>query len=459
VEGFKGVFAIFPSETMYTSVLCGSLSLIVSAAVNHNDIADLLSDAVASIAGKAGRAANLLLIYPENATLRRMFAGLYAHIFLFYRDTIEWYTQSKLTRSFKSFDARLKERYAKATGKIDDCLVEIYRVAGAAQAIETCLKSDFLEEKIDLMRQQLSTVTDQLLAGQAAQRTLQSMMESAYVEATVKRDVIPSSRQIARAATSAVVGGHMDRAAARVFSTALKPYVVGTEGPRMFRDGNFWLPDITVSPKLSEWISPETRLSTLWVSSPALLEEFPSSRAAALVAAVAAWDSNLPVISHFCERPRSSGVTSKRTIEDISMLGLVYSLIIQLLQFNVEGDTFVTSQESLEALDGTDGSWVAAVSVLRDLLRATPQLERCLIDGLNNLCFSDGAKRCSAFLKMLFEHQEASAQKFKILLTTVGQSRVLPDYVGPRNRIEVEGGAREIVRGGRWLDSSKKSGV
>ena len=454
LDRFKGVFAVFPSDTIYTSVLCGSLSLIVNAAVAHNDIADFLSEAVADIADKASHAAGVLVIYPWHSTLRQLFAGLYAHVFLFYRDTIEWFTESKFIRGFKSFDSGMKEHYQKAKARIDDCLGEIFRVTGVAFKAETSLNHEVLSEKIDQMREQLLDVSDQVVAGRAAQRNLQIMIESAYMERPVDHPRILGRTSVQKSKMLDVAHGSLNRSDARASSVALKRFVIGTEGPSLFVDGQLWLPEVDISFRLGEWINPDTQSSTLWISSPISAPNMSSSRAAALIAALAAWDSGLPVISHFCERPHSSKAPNQRKPEEVGLIGVVYNLIMQLLHFNVKEDTFHTSQERLKQLDGSNQSWSDALLLLQELLRATPQLQRCIIDNLNELCFGDGIDWCSALLKTLFEHQKASMHRFKILLTTTGYSRVLPDYVRLEDQVEMQRGARELVRGGEWLTAA-----
>lgn len=454
LEAFKGVFAIFPSENMYTSVLCSSLSLIVSAAVNHDDIAELLSEAVADIADKAARAAKVMLIYPRNSTLRRLFARLYAQIFLFYRDAIEWYMESKIARAFKSLDARLKDRYEKAKARIDDCLNDIHQVAGVAHIAQTYLSGASLAEQMTRMQETILDAFDQRLAGEAAQRTLRAMVESVVIETSLKHDS-PALRirDTVLQDRGDDSGDLMARADAKDKCSVLQQFIIGTEGSALLSDGHLWLPDVHVSFQLGEWISPSTECTTLWISSPNTDQEFPSSRAAAVIAAIAAWESRLPVISHFCDLPHSADVPEGSTVEETGLIGLVYSLVVQLLKFNVRDDMFKVSKEQMTKLDGSHGSWQHALLLLKDLLRTTPQLQRCVIDGLNDLCFSDGEKWCSELLETLFDHQRASEKNFKILLTTVGQSRVLPDFVGWEDQVEVEGGARELIHGNEWPDA------
>lgn len=456
LDRYKDAFAVFPSQSLYTSVLCGGLSLIVTAAVNHRDIAELLSEAVADIADKASHAARFLLIYPSNSTLRRLFAGLYAHVFLFYRDTIHWYTESKLVRTFKSFDAGLKERYQKAKTRIEDCLSEIYRVAGVAHVAEFSCRFEILEEKYDRMTQLLSDGFDQMLAGQAAQRTLEAMVASAAIERRIESTNALCLGESSVTEVPGIAPGYVDRAHARTISKALSSLIVGTRGPALLQGGRFWIPDGNISVRLGDWIGSNAESPTLWIYSPMLSRGFSSSRAAALVAAVSAWDAELPIISHFCARLQSADLGTGRTQEEVGMIGLVYSLLTQLLDFEVEQDAFQASSDQLAKLDGSNASWPEALDLLTKLVRTTPQVQHCIIDGLNDLCFSSGADWCNVFLAVLFEHQKTSTHGFKILLTTTGSSRVLPDFVETNDKVLIQRAAKEVVRGGKWVGAVPK---
>lgn len=73
------------------------------------------------------------------------------------------------------------------------------------------------------------------------------------------------------------------------------------------------------------------------------------------------------------------------SIEQVRLVGLVYSLIYQLLEFSGAEDELDVSKESLAALNGGKESWSASLEVLRSLLNRTPVLVYCVIDGLNDL--------------------------------------------------------------------------
>lgn len=458
MDAHQKAFAIFPSQHSYASALCGSLSLIISAATNHDEIAVTISETVANVAVKATRAAKILHVI-KTQVMRELFSELYAQVFLFYRDALEWYTKSKTSRFIGSFNEKMVERYEKASGHIESCISEMYREANIASlamlAVVNSTTTELRDEAVR-RRQQTPEGFSLTFAGQNMRDMLMAMHTSLCIEDSSANSDHGQGQQLLPPSSDSrsVTPGSLNRATARSLTTHLAHFVIGNEGHSLFNDGKFWLPDVDVSARLHEWMSEDTSSQTLWVSSPDTSQQFSTSRAAAMSTVVAAWQSEMPVISHFCERPRFAEIPEDRTVEEVGMIGLVYSLIIQLLEFNVENDKFETSKEVLKSLNGLDESWPVALALLSELLEATPHLSLCVIDGLHDLAFSTGAKWCGAFLSALIEHQRSHSGLFKVLITTSGQSRVLPDYIGIEDRIFAQRGAREVVRNGRWINPS-----
>lgn len=441
---------------MYTSTVCGSLAVIVGAAVNHNDFAEKLSEMVADIADKASRAARLVMIY-RTQSFRELFSDLYAQVFRFYRDAIEWYGKSKMARALDSFNANLIKSHEKAAAKIEGLLREIYCEADVARSAQITVVMEDIEARLRDQRAQYTDHDDLIFAGRESQRLMLTMHRSMRIEvAPSHQSKIQSIKVVEDKDPRPSTVRYINRLGARESIDRLKTFVVGSGGPSLFKDGKLWLPEIETSVKLSDWLSPDSKVSTLWATCPANSDDFPGSRAAALATVVTAWKSNMPIISHFCARPYHGELAKGRTAEQVGLIGLVYNLIIDLLQFNVEDDVFQVSEEVLEKLDGSDDSWEGGLLLLQDLLGTTPQVQRCVVDSLNELCSSSGAEWCDAFLQLLFEHQKTSTFGFKILLTTSGQSRVLPRYVDGRNKVSVAGGTRLSVRNGEWVEALRK---
>lgn len=397
----------------------------------------------------------------ETQKMCDLYAELHAQVFLFYRDAIAWYLERKRERFWKSFNEQLKTAYEKAAENINDCINALLvqgQVAETAMSKTILLGVRGLERELVRQRQQPRIHSELALPGVPMQNLLHAMVYSKIVglaneKLQDKKDIPALEPEGPMAMTTSV-----NRATALEHSTRLKQFVAGDEGQSFFKDGRFWLPHSDASPGLLKWMDANKRSTRLWINSPAAQQEFPSSRAAALTSLVAAWQSEEPVISHFCKRPQLSTRPADGTAEEIGLIGLVYSLVIQLLQFHTEDDAFEVSREQMESLDGSKSSWPTALRMFSDLLQATPQLSVCIVDDLNVVALSTGMQWCAAFLDVLFEHQRTCAHGFRILLTTAGYSRVVPGYFDGDSRVFVQRGAQEILRrGNRTIGPSSTS--
>jgi hypothetical protein len=442
---------MFPSQNSYASALCGGLSFIVSAAVNHDEIADTISETVTQITQKAARAAKALFLVPTKA-MRELFSELYAQVFEFYSDAIEWYMQSKFSRLFKSFNEKIKDRYDRAAIKIEATLTEIFRELDVAKFALAKIQLSAQERTDDMLRQRQQPFDGFTVgcAGRNAQHLLLGWHRSICIEESAdgsihQEDKRSPPREMGDSGSDTEL---LDRSAARDSATSLKSQVVGREGQDLFGDGKYWLPEVDVSTRLHEFIGPNSRSATLWVSGPSVdRQEMPNSRVVAMHLFLAAWQAEMPLISHFCERPRASTLPKHRKVEETGLIGLLYSLIHQLLQFEFEDDPFRIPGTELEKLDGSDQSWDQAIDVFTKLLDATPHLSLCVIDGLNELAYStSSAEWCATLLQVMSKHQAQFSGTFKLLLSTQGNSRVLQDHVSVSDRLTVQGRVREVMQ-------------
>lgn len=441
-----------PTQNDYASSLCGGITLIISAAVSYDDIAETLSEQVANISAEVSIVAEILGIIGTQMMYER-YAELHAQVFLFYRDVIAWYLDRKRGRFFKSFNEQLKGVYEKAVTRISNCVSMLKSLSTNAQvAILQTILMNTDEQRREMLRQRQQPQGQYEIAriGVLMQDLLHAMVNSRIVDPT---NVELRGRNYALSLEPTPVipcipEKTISRAIALGQTKQLSSFVVGDEGQSLFQDGRFWTPQAEASPKLVKWLDQDENQSRLWINSPLSPQVFPSSRAAAMTAVAAAWQSHEPIISHFCERTKLYDMERGRNAEKTGLIGLVYSLIIQLLQFHVENDTFEASEGQMESLDGSDESWEFALRTFSDLLQATPRLSICVIDDLNVLALSAGVHWSTELLEVLFEHQQTCGYAFRILLTTAGNCRVISQYFGRNERVFVQMGAQEVLRQG-----------
>lgn len=82
----------------------------VKASVNHEKIAEGLSRALQEITEAAEACARDCSMYPTQA-MRHSIADLYAHIFLFLRNTIDWYLKTSIKRALASLNEDFYRRF------------------------------------------------------------------------------------------------------------------------------------------------------------------------------------------------------------------------------------------------------------------------------------------------------------------------------------------------------------
>ena len=386
--------------------------------------------------------------------MRTKLTGMYARMFKFYRDVIEWYLHSKFSRVLLSFNEKLKREFEGTTGDIEDCIKELYREASVGNAAMTAIMyGDISRLKAEVRRQRQNYIPNDTLAG----RRMIILMEASYMDSKFVEQPLSFEKSIHLGTETVsriedVSSASITRAQARVYESSIEPFIIGEAGPALFGTGHFWLAEDDVLPKIRAWTVEDKASRTLWVSSPLDPAGTTSARAAALAVVAAGWQAETPLISHFCQRPQRDEVRTGMSIEQAGLLGLVYSLIHQLLQFSGEGDELIFSEENLAALTGAKESWSASLMILKALLDHTPVLMYCVIDGLNDLEWKAGGEWCRQLLNALFARQKRMGTVFNVLLTTAGQSGVLPSYVNLKDRHIATKGARQIAKVGRRID-------
>lgn len=385
--------------------------------------------------------------------MKKKLANIYARMFRFYRDAIKWYLSSRLTRAFQSFNENLKKGFSDAKEDLEDDINELYRQAFVGSTAMTAIMNGQVSSlEAETRRQRPLYPRHDTSAG----HRMFILLEASWMGREFPKPSLESVKshltiEPSAPITDATAPG-LSRVQARAYSPALKPFIIGDEGPGLFSQGDFWTVENDVLPKLRTWMVEDVVPHTLWVSSPYDTTGTTSARATALAVVAAAWQAETPIISHFCKRLQQEKVREGMTIEQAGMVGLVYSLIHQLLQFSQAEDQLDISEESLAALNGSNESWVESLNVLRALLDCTPARMYCVIDGLNDLEWREGREPCQQLLDVLFTRQQREGTVFNILLTTEGQSRVLPTCVKLEDRHIATKRARHVAKFGTRVE-------
>ncbi|KAK3350268.1 hypothetical protein B0T25DRAFT_263212 [Lasiosphaeria hispida] len=459
LDAHTNIFKVFPSESMYTSVLCSSLSCLVRAARNHSDIAEVLSDSIARISENVTRCSRILDIFKNPEVIQKL-ADIYALMFRFYHNAMEWYMKSKIGKAILSFNESLKAEFEEKDQELHTHIEELYHEADIGNYARTAMTQGevvALRKELRRQRQNPQAMMPHLMAGQRMVVFLVDGWKDSDHASHLRLEHASKYRPLATDSSSRVedvkISG-ITREKARVYGPILGKFIIGDEGPALLTTGRFWVAEDEVLPKLRTWMTENTTSRTLWISSPDDPSDgIPSAQAAAMAVVSAAWQAETPIISHFCQRPRRDKTREGMTIEQVGLLGLVYSLISQLLQFSGDDDQLDVSEDCFGVLNGKKESWDAALQVLQALLSRTPVLMFCVIDSLNSLEYGEreSLKWCSQVLDILRTRQQQEGTVFNILLTSAGQSRALAS-LGLKDRHITTRKAREVARVGRRIE-------
>jgi hypothetical protein len=142
LDSYQTILGIIPSNNDYISVFMGAISIIVQvrqefksvarvhmlimlqASVNHERIAEGLSEALCGMSEGFKDSQTELDLFPT-MEMKKCVADLYAHIFLFLSDVLDWFMERSRKRTLKSFNGNLR----------DDLQAEIQKIRYKSDAI------------------------------------------------------------------------------------------------------------------------------------------------------------------------------------------------------------------------------------------------------------------------------------------------------------------------------------
>ena len=165
---------------------------------------------------------------------------------------------------------------------------------------------------------------------------------------------------------------------------------------------------------LDNWLQADDS-KLLYLESPAYV----TAAAMRIVLSASGTDPPMPCASFFCRAQEFDDESEVQTREVDPLLGVVCSLIYQMLRDlpPLTEQTLITSKDRFTDLDSTLSSWDLALELLRDTLSLAPALMIIVIDGL--LAFEEGHEyEMKDLISLLRKQMAVQGKVLKVLLTT-----------------------------------------
>ncbi|OJD34039.1 phytanoyl-dioxygenase family protein [Diplodia corticola] len=458
VDSHAPVFKIFPSDTLYTSTLCGALTVLVQASVNHSHIADLFLTSVVSLSEKVSGCSSLLYMI-RTQDMRARLANVYSKYFEFLCSTIQWFLKGKFSRSLDSFNDNFSQQVESARAEIDDAILEIIEasrrghmamdattflttkdIEKALSRVEGCTSR--IESKldgIDAMRQ--TNYNDQLPPGAMGHPMVLLLL---YQTADFSKNHGPALPGLSAIAGPKAIGPMMSKTKKRSdvepHCEKLKDFVDRTgitDGIELSKSTGPLVAESFVIHRLANWMAATPGTSELlWIITPMEFQDMSSATLAALGTIQTAAQANASFIAAICKRPHRSDVSGHSSPQEAGCIALLYSLICQLIRFNPTDDTVELDINAFERLARQDNAWELGLEVLETLLTHTPVVGFCIIDSINVLETDElGEKMCEGLVRKVLAYVRTADSPMRVLFTTPGQSRVLHRYVQVGERV------------------------
>lgn len=400
--------------------------------------------------------------------MAKRLADVYKSLFQFYREAMEYFVSSAVSKFFKAFNSELPAKHQGALTAIEEQIKEMDREAqisniamqrfelGLLQNMDARHSRDLAEIKQLIVDMRQANVKPSVEPGQAALRFLLAGLQAGKRRQQLQPSAVDATASSPIQLLTTLPKPQQSRREALKYFEDLEDFLIGDDGSALIgeRAGN-WRASQDVLAHIETWMQ-TTESTILWIETPFSVRQDDTAKSAAMGVIESVWTAGINFISHLCERPRESASDDMTPIE-AGIIGLVYSLIYQLLQFGVEDDDIDLSKERFDSLASGLDSWSESLALLQDLLMGTYSLPFCIIHGLNELERSEGMEMCDEVLQVLFECQRERDTVFKILLTTSGQSRLLSQQDEPISHCLSRTPAKRVLRQGRQIQLHREA--
>ncbi|KAJ5703869.1 hypothetical protein N7493_011007 [Penicillium malachiteum] len=469
----KQIFQCFPSQSDYTSTLCGAVTMIIQASINYLTIAETLSGYVAELSERISICTKWLDLY-TNVDMKERLCGIYEQYFKFFTKVATWYMKPKSSKMLDSFNSNFTTKYQGTKTKIQTSIQLLREQAEIENARQvTHIIPALAYSTASIMKEvRESRNANNDVGGKMYQLLLQldgrckryplhhsnlTTCLSHFILYLVERlegaqlprlhetsdDTSSETSSVEEYETTQIlrITGGITRAEAEELCQSLGlqsliNQVGGSDGIEPARQAGRLVAEPNIIHTLGRWTQATSGNDLiLWIMSPYEPGPQTSAELAAYGVIWTAIQAKAQFVAYTCHRPRPGTVPGYQNLEDkAAVLAMVYSLILQLLQFQPPGDELSLQREMIDQVTQPGERWNYSLALLKYLLANTPTLRYCIISGISSL-EGEAQDMCKEFVDLLFSHVRNADSPLRVLFTTSGQSRTLFDTVSTESKV------------------------
>jgi len=222
--------------------------------LNHEKITDQLHQALEAISDVLPRVELHVKLYPT-ARMQTAMAQLYAHLLLFLRQAVKWFSQNSAKRAFSSLISPFELKYKGLVDGIRRCATTISEEASASSKAEIRVLHGVVERsdnKLDDMTQQMKSIY--LEVQEIKQRVMNVQGTVQNVQGTVQ-----SVQGTVQVTQTRIVDLQINEVIKSLTPKTLPEEILGRQEALMQRDLTPWVDDqkgtIELIQRLGNWIS------------------------------------------------------------------------------------------------------------------------------------------------------------------------------------------------------------
>ena len=483
------MLGVLPQGSEYVSLFLGVLNSVLRASANHEATATGIGRSISDITDDVEKCTRMCQLYPTE-NVQRCVGNLYAHVFLFLRDTMMWYRKRSLRRFLDAFhEDYFCDKFADQISNIKNFVKDVQHWAVMGQAAEQRVVRQIVEQghtdqrllaegqrrEIAEVNEMVKQIAQQSAAEEEQKRKLISDTPEklAILASTIADSVFDLLQNRATAWQGQQSAGAVSHSKESTLLISNPPQLQQEPGREAYLVASRNLEDYFDRDRLGRELESPKVVVTSEISH--RLRDFISSADGAVFAIAGsrlldqhgmgnatkvainfinhAEEIGLPVISWFCQPPVRGQTYEEAAVEASSLVSLVYALVRQLIELLPlkPRKPIGVSIIDLESLDGTFETIGTAIQLLGALIRQIDFVVFIVIDGLQWLDDIGTMKPLSELIATLTKdvvdgrassETGQDAQDIRVLLTTTGRSHALLENLEPSTYLLADTGGR-----------------